>query len=1025
MKRRYLALLALLPLIALAVPPAWPADDSPEALAAEIIEESGVIGGVVVHVGCGDGTLTAALRRSPSYIVHGLDASAKQVTKARAHIDSLGLYGPVSVEQWRSSKLPYADNTVNLLVSTEKSDVPADEMLRVLVPDGVAYVRSGDSWEKTVKPRPGNTDEWTHYMHDAGGNAVAHDEVVGPPGLLQWTAQPPFARSHEHVPSIFAVVSASGRIFYIADQAPISSVRAPAVWRLVARDAYNGTLLWERPVARWYPHIINWGQTPTQLQRRLVAVGDRVYGTLGLLLPVCAVDAATGETVQTYQGTEGAEEIILHEGVLLIVTRRITDERLAELKSIETLALEDGSPLYKREDADALVKNFRRTDNQAQVALLAVDAETGELLWKKEGPNLGGFRSMSLCAEGDSAYYFGNGTVKCLDLRSGDERWTTPSTRLRLVYQGTAICANNETVAALSAETGDVLWTQKPLLTDTKDCFIAGGSVWIGGGKPWEPPKPSKYSGPAWGPYFAVERDPKTGEVVQEITQENPLHHHRCYSNKATDRYILGGRRGTEFLDLEAGEVLWHSWARGVCRYGVMPANGLLYAPPHACGCYASAKLIGFNALAPLALGVDPPTGEPPAVERGPAYGTRRSAPASPADWPTYRADPKRSGRTSVAVPTELKPLWETDLGGTLTAPTIAGGKVLIASIDEHSVRAIDADSGDPAWRFVAGGRVDSAPTIHNGRAVFGCRDGYVYNLRARDGALAWRLRAARAERRIAANGQLESVSPVVGSVLVRDDVLYCTSGRSSYLDGGIDLCRIDPITGEALSRTSVYSPDPQTGRQPAQSAPAFMPGARSDVLSSDADHIYLRETTFDTEGVELPEGKPHLFTVTGFLDGTWTHRSYWIFGTKLSMAGGCSGRTRDLNYGRLLVFDDSTVYGYGRKSVHWSNQLQDGPYRLFARGRDADQPTWETPVPLQVRAMLMAGDVLFVAGPRANVHDLPGETEGALLMAFSTADGAQLAKLDLDSEPVFDGMAAANGKLYIATTDGRIFCLG
>ena len=35
--------------------------------------------------------------------------------------------------------------------------------------------------------------------------------------------------------------------------------------------------------------------------------------------------------------------------------------------------------------------------------------------------------------------------------------------------------------------------------------------------------------------------------------------------------------------------------------YGIMPANGLIYAPQHPCACYQEAKLSGFNALAPAA----------------------------------------------------------------------------------------------------------------------------------------------------------------------------------------------------------------------------------------------------------------------------------------------------------------------------------------------------------------------------------------------------------------------------------------
>ena len=43
------------------------------AQARQILAATGVRGGLVVHVGCGDGTLTAALRASDSYLVHGLD----------------------------------------------------------------------------------------------------------------------------------------------------------------------------------------------------------------------------------------------------------------------------------------------------------------------------------------------------------------------------------------------------------------------------------------------------------------------------------------------------------------------------------------------------------------------------------------------------------------------------------------------------------------------------------------------------------------------------------------------------------------------------------------------------------------------------------------------------------------------------------------------------------------------------------------------------------------------------------------
>ena len=90
--------------------PAWAAGPTAE----EILEETGVQGGLVVHVGCGDGQLTAALRASDRFVVHGLDVD---VTKARDTIRAACLYGPVSVQQWNGGALPYADNLVNLIYS--------------------------------------------------------------------------------------------------------------------------------------------------------------------------------------------------------------------------------------------------------------------------------------------------------------------------------------------------------------------------------------------------------------------------------------------------------------------------------------------------------------------------------------------------------------------------------------------------------------------------------------------------------------------------------------------------------------------------------------------------------------------------------------------------------------------------------------------------------------------------------------------------------------------------------------------
>jgi outer membrane protein assembly factor BamB len=159
---------------------------------------------------------------------------------------------------------------------------------------------------------------------------------------------------------------------------------------------------------------------------------------------------------------------------------------------------------------------------------------------------------------------------------------------------------------------------------------------------------------------------------------------------------------------------------------------------------------------------------------------------------------------------------------------------------------------------------------------------------------------------------------------------------------------------------------------------------------------------------------------------------------------------------GRLLVCDASSVYGFGRNryDTHGSHVgLGKTHYRLFGCAKEpkVSEPStnkhkkrspartrveynWSEPISLIARAMVLADRILFVAGP-PSVIDPDGKApnregaienqKGSLLWAFSAEDGARLAEYNLDSACVFDGMIAANGRLYISTQDGRLLCMG
>ncbi len=237
----------------------------------KLLQVASTDGGVIVHLGCGDGKLTASLKQGDSYCVHGLDTDPKNVARARTHVNELGLYGGVSIDTFDGRNLPYVDNMVNLLIADKLGSVSRAEVMRVLAPGGVALIDG----KKHAKLRPGSIDEWTHYLHDADNNAVARDTVVGPPRRLQWQGGPKWTRHHDRMSSFSAMVSTGGRIFYIIDEGSAASIYMPSRWALIARDAFNGKVLWKRSIDTWYTRFKGLKDGPADAPRRLVAADGR------------------------------------------------------------------------------------------------------------------------------------------------------------------------------------------------------------------------------------------------------------------------------------------------------------------------------------------------------------------------------------------------------------------------------------------------------------------------------------------------------------------------------------------------------------------------------------------------------------------------------------------------------------------------------------------------------------------------------------------------------------------------------
>ncbi|MEK6233447.1 MAG: PQQ-binding-like beta-propeller repeat protein, partial [Planctomycetales bacterium] len=387
--------------------------------------------------------------------------------------------------------------------------------------------------------------------------------------------------------------------------------------------------------------------------------------------------------------------------------------------------------------------------------------------------------------------------------------WAAPTLTSR---KGVVYVADFRTLSAVSVADGKILWktSSREGFSSPPDVFVINGLMWRG------------YTGQRGAPDFGEGLNAITGKVEKTLETakawEYPtLAHARCYRPKATNRFILASRSGVEFIDVNSGKVNLNHWVRGTCQYGILPCNGLLYAPPHSCACNIKTMFRGMFALAPSRPPLSNPSSKDARLEKGSAFGklaTTDEPVATSDDWPVFRHDNQRSGSTSTPVPRKIRQAWRTKIGGRLSSPVSSGGKVYVADIDAHAIHALDAAKGTPLWQFTAGGRIDSPPTIHNGMLLFGSADGWVYCVRETDGELVWRFRCAPEERRIVVRGQLESAWPVHGSVLVEKGTLVVAAGRSSYLDGGVHIHRLDPATGKQLSETVIHSLD-EAGEQP------------------------------------------------------------------------------------------------------------------------------------------------------------------------------------------------------------------
>ena len=969
-----------------------------EPVAASDVDRLGVAGGLCVEIGCSDAGFAVGLAKTGRFLVQSVDADRDSVARTRESVASQGLYGLVSSLVLESAdRLPYADNLVNvaLLRDCPHVHVPLAEIVRVVCPGGLVLAPAGrmseaafravglvevqtagtvGPWRAGRKPWPAGMDQWSHPLHAADGNTVSQDVCVGVPRCVRWIAGPEI--------EISSMVSSGGRNFY------------GGIW---TRDAFNGLRLWEKDL-KPSPAQGSYSFKRASGSVRPIAVDNCLVVVTGS--SVCALDGATGRLVRTYPEA-GRPNTLLHvHGNLLSVG---TEE------------------------------------------IRCLDFQSGRLLWKHAaaGPRY--------VVATDKAVFMLEGSLKkpratCLGLSSGDVAWQNdqyawlPLAR-RIVAHADLVVFEISTLSntkegnaihVASAADGKVLWSREfsPGMNHAKQAraMFVDDTLWVLELK------------------HCVGLDPHTGAV----RQKHPGGLCHCFPPVATPRFLFSGEM--ELTDLATGQMDAQRITKANCSHdaGWVPANGLIYTSPKHCVCWP--MLRGYVALASQSpsSGVDQfvqnrrfrlETGcEGPA---GPATG--------PADWPCYRHDASRSSAAEEQVPGNLKVLWTARLGdlpegmiakdwrenpfvrGPITAPVAAGQRVYVARPDAHQIVALDMETGSISWRFTADGRVDTPPTIHRGLCLFGTRSGSVYCLRADDGRMVWRFRAAPSDEQIVAYGQIESPWPVPGSVLVIDDVAYFAAGRQSLADGGILLFAVQPATGR-MRWVQKLDSLPMRGFYDS----IGMEFDNFDLLQQEGDYIAMSRWLFHRDTGQMVVKPLEVFTrlKTGAAGvvvqrGVWTYaprhqprvdkseilpRSLAVFRGNMLLGSSRNQQNvfrKDFGDGEPERFNTQWMTGWAAGENFRSKTGDAVPVDRLARNTKWSTSPWPDGQRQQrIAAMALAGDRIAVAG-----------ADGEL--ALLTVDDGSVVFRGKVPTPLWDGMAAASRHLLISTGDGSLVCLG
>ncbi len=336
--------------------------------------------------------------------------------------------------------------------------------------------------------------------------------------------------------------------------------------------------------------------------------------------------------------------------------------------------------------------------------------------------------------------------------------------------------------------------------------------------------------------------------------------------------------------------------------------------------------------------------------------------------------------------------------------PVVAGKTLFVGSMVMDCVTAYDTRTGAEKWRFYTDGPVRFAPVVYKDKLYVASDDGYLYCLSTDSGTLIRKFFAGPAPNKVIGNDRLIGMWPVRGGPVLYEGTIYFAASIWPFM--GTFIYAIDAETGRVVwdnsGSGSTYHMQPHT-------SPAFAGVAPQGYLAATKDKLLVSggrsvPAAYDRKTGEFLYFHLNKYGKTGTCEVITSGDYFFNRGTIHKLSDGVA-----VSNGSASVVESDVIFGKRNDAVI--------AYKLEAGAKKASG-LW------QANVLDDDGKIHLKAGSRLYCSN---QKEKDLVFAVDVPAGDNEAKLSWRAR--VDGkvwsMLAANGKLFVTTLEGRIYCFG